>query len=149
MTAAIAGLTFIAAGPHTHQKRWVHGMYVTWCAATDGPCQGHGTPTTAPTTTDARPWCPKGLHQGEMVPRADKAGVRCRACERDRERARRSPAYDRRREPAPEKPMPPHRDCEQGHERTRWRRHSGDGRWRLICRDCNLERKHREMRRAA
>lgn len=100
MTAAIHGLTLDVAGPATHRRRYLDGRPVWHCSETDGPCQGHGAAPSAATTSGAR-WCPKGLHQGEMRQRSDKDNAwTCRGCERARERARRSSAYDGRKERA-------------------------------------------------
>jgi len=99
MTAAIVGLTFIEAGPHTHVRRYDGGRAYWHCSTTNSECQGHGPAPTATTTTGG-PWCPKGLHQGQMRPRSDKTGMTCRGCEAARERARRSPAFDGRKRAA-------------------------------------------------
>ena len=99
MTVAINGLTFIEAGPHTHVRRYDGSRPYWHCSTTNGPCQGHGPAPTATTATGG-PWCPKGLHQGQMRTRTDNGSRVCRACERERERARRSPAFDGRKRAA-------------------------------------------------
>ena len=78
----------IAAGPNSHYKKWVNHVYVTICAATSGPCAGHGKSAPPASTAVGGKWCAKGLHQDMMRKRTDNNGMVCRGCERDRERAR-------------------------------------------------------------
>ena len=48
MTAAIHGVTFVEAGPHTHVRRYDGSRPYWHCETWDGPCQGHGRPTPPP-----------------------------------------------------------------------------------------------------
>lgn len=73
MTAAIHGVTFVEAGPHSHQRRYVDGRPVWHCATWDGPCQGHVRPA-----SPVRP-CPAGHVDGFAAnPRGHRVCLTCR-----------------------------------------------------------------------